>query len=244
MRVVTWDGARLSTTASVEIATPLTGTVLRDAYLETARALTLGLVGFRGNSLVAGPLELLRFGPPKVTRRAVDWTIEGGLLAGRPGGHLRVEAVGGRVEATVTGYTPGLPRFIYPLTQLHVHLLFTRLYLLRLHGREPAPGVPAAPRDRLRAASVDVAFCLTLAGLTGRRRLRRTLAITAAYHVACWSISGRTLGGMVMRQRVVAVDGSRLTPTQSLLRLVLLPVSWIVRRPVHDEVACSEVIEG
>jgi uncharacterized RDD family membrane protein YckC len=96
----------------------------------------------------------------------------------------------------------------------------------------------------LRAASVDVAFCLTLAGLTGRRRLRRTLAITAAYHVACWSISGRTLGGMVMRQRVVAVDGSRLTPTQSLLRLVLLPVSWIVRRPVHDEVACSEVIEG
>jgi hypothetical protein len=40
----------------------------------------------------------------------------------------------------------------------------------------------------------------------------------------------------------VAVDGSRLTPPQSLLRLALLPVSWILRRPVHDEVAGTIVI--
>jgi hypothetical protein len=244
MRVVSWDGARLSTKDSVELTTPVNGTALRDSYRETVRALTLGLVGFRGNTLVAGPLELLRFGQPKVTRKSVDWPIEGGLLAGRRGGHLRVEAAAGRVEATVTGYTPGLPRLVYSLTQLHVHLLFTRLYLLRLRGREPAPGVPAGPRHRLMAASVDLAFCLTLAGLTGSRRLRRALAITATYHVACWSISGRTLGGMVMRQRVVAVDGSRVTPTQSLLRFVLLPVSWIARRPVHDDIACTEVIRA
>jgi uncharacterized RDD family membrane protein YckC len=89
---------------------------------------------------------------------------------------------------------------------------------------------------------VDAALCFTLAGLTGRRRLRRVVAIAIAYHVVCWSVSGRTLGGLVMRQRVVAVDGSRLTPTQSLLRLALLPASWILRRPVHDEIACTEVI--
>jgi len=45
-----------------------------------------------------------------------------------------------------------------------------------------------------------------------------------------------------MGQRVVAVDGSRLTPAQSLVRFALLPVSWIARQPVHDEIACTEVI--
>ena len=224
------------------VARPLTGAELRDGYLETVRLLTLGLVSLRGNSLVAGPIELLRFGAPRVTRHAVEWPIEGGLLAGRPGGSWRVEAAKGRVEATVTGYTPSLPRPVYDLSHLQVHLLFTRLYLLRLRGREPAPGVSATPADRLRAAAVDVAFCLTLAGLTGRRRLGKTLAIVAAYHVACWSIGGRTLGGVVMRQRVVAVDGSRPTPTQSLLRLALLPLSWVLRRPVHDEAAFTDVI--
>jgi uncharacterized RDD family membrane protein YckC len=84
---------------------------------------------------------------------------------------------------------------------------------------------------------------LTLARVLGRRRRVATLiAITAGYHVACWSISGRTLGGLVMRQRVVAVDGSRLTPAQSLLRFALLPVSWIALRPVHDDIACTEVV--
>jgi hypothetical protein len=173
----------------------------------------------------------------------VDWPIEGGLLVRRPGGHWRVKAGGGGVEATLVGYEPSLPRLLYTLTQLQVHQLFTRLYLLRLRGREPLPGVPATSRNRLRAATVDAAFCLTLAGLTGRRRVRRTLAIAIAYHVACWSLGGRTLGGLVVGQRVIAVDGSRLTPTQSLLRLVLLPVSWVRRVPVHDEIACTEVLE-
>jgi uncharacterized RDD family membrane protein YckC len=104
--------------------------------------------------------------------------------------------------------------------------------------------VRATSQDRLSAAAVDIAFCLSLAGLTGRRRLRRAVAIAVAYHVVSWSTTGRTLGGLVLRQRVVAVDGSRLTPTQSLLRLVLLPASWITRRPVHDDIACTEVISG
>ena len=249
MRVVTWDDDRVSTRAAVAAAGPFTGARLRDSYLDAVQALTFGLVTMRANSLVFGPLELLRFGPPSVTRDAVDWPIEGGLLAGRPGGHWRVEASSAQVEAILTGYRPRLPRLLYTLSHLQVHQLFTRLYLLRVRGGEPAPGVRAAPQDRFRAAAVDVAFCLTLARLSGRRRLRRTLAIAIAYHVGCWSISGRTLGGLVLRQRVVAVDGSRLTPTQSLLRLALLPAAWIdllVRparaRPVHDELASTDVI--
>jgi hypothetical protein len=244
MRVVTWDDGRVSTKASVQVSAPPSGARLRDTYLEAIRTLTLGLVAVRGNSLVFGPFELLRFGRPRVTRTSVDWAAEGGMLAGRPGGRWRVQASGGRVEATLTGYVPRLPRPLYLLTQLQVHQLFTRLYLLRLHGREPAPGVRATSQDRLSAAAVDIAFCLSLAGLTGRRRLRRAVAIAVAYHVVSWSTTGRTLGGLVLRQRVVAVDGSRLTPTQSLLRLVLLPASWITRRPVHDDIACTEVISG
>jgi uncharacterized RDD family membrane protein YckC len=67
--------------------------------------------------------------------------------------------------------------------------------------------------------------------------------VAIGYHVACWSISGRTLGGLVMRQQVVSVDGSRLTPTQSLARLVALPFSWVLQRPVHDEFAGTDVVK-
>ncbi len=242
MRVVTWDDSRVSTAASVAIAGEQTGAGLRDSYIETVARLTLGLVQLRDNSLRAGPVELLRFGRPKVTRKAVDWPIEGGLLARAPGGHWRIQATAGRVEATMTGYAPALPRPLYVPTHLQVHLLFTRLFLLRLHGREPRPGTVASPANRTRSGVVDAALCLTLAGFGGRRRLRRALAIAIVYHVACWSLGGRTLGGLVTGQRVVAVDGSRLTPTQSLLRLALIPVSWIVRRPVHDEVASTDVV--
>jgi hypothetical protein len=232
----------LSTADSIEVRTLPTGTQLRDGYVEAVRALTFGLVRLRDNSVVFGPVEILRFGRPKITEHAVDWPIEGGILSARPGGTLRIRASKGRVEATVSGWTPRLPRPIYALTQLQVHLLFTRLYLLRLRGREPAPGTRATSSERFDAAAVDVALCLTLARLFGRPRLKRTLAIAAVYHVACWSITGRTFGGVVMRQRVVAVDGSRVSAAQALFRLVLLPVSWVTRRPVQDELAATEVI--
>ena len=166
---------------------------------------------------------------------AVSTTAEVGIASRLTGGQLR------------DAYVETLPAVTFidgEGSTEEVHQLFTRLYLLRLRGREPAPGPPAGPRDRSRAAMIDVAFCFTLAGFIGRRRrrLRRTLVIAAAYHVACWSISGRTLGGLVMRQRVVAVDGSRLTPAQAIFRLALLPAYWITRRPMQDELASTEVI--
>jgi hypothetical protein len=236
------DGA-VSTQDSVAISRKLTGSELRDGYLHDIQDLTLGLVRARGNSLYFGPLEVLRFGRATVSGSAVEWPIEGGITARRPGGSLRIEASDGGVTASVDGYRPRLPLPVYALSQLPVHLLLTRLYLLRVHGREPAPGVAAAPRDRLRSAAVDIAFCITLAGLAGRRRrLPTLLGIAAAYHIACWSTSGRTLGGLVTRQRVVAVDGSRPTVMQSALRLLTLPLAWVARRPIHDELAGTDVV--
>ena len=242
MCVVHWDGGRVATHDEVDVPVPMSGARLRDAYLEALRRLTFGLVRFRGRSIVAGPIELLRFGKPSVTRAAVDWPIEGGLLAGAPGGHWRIHSAGGKVEASVSGYRPRLPRPLYTVSHLQVHLLFTRLYLLGLRGRDPLPVGLASSADRFRAASVDAALCGLLTRLSGRRSWRRLVAITAVYHVACWSTSGQTLGGLVMRQRVVSVAGSRLVPGQAVLRLVLLPLSWIEWRPLHDNVAGTTVI--
>jgi hypothetical protein len=232
----------VTTLDSVHVAAAPTGRQLRDEYVAAVSALTFGLVRFVGGSLRLGPIELLRFGRPAMTPTGVAWPITGGLLSKRPGGTLRVEAHDGRVEASLDAWTPSLPMPVYRLTQFQVHLLFTRLYLLRLRGREPAPGRRATRESRLDAAAVDGAFCLTLAGLTGSRRLRRVLAIAAVYHVACWCTGGRTLGGLVTRQRVVAVDGSRVTVPQAMLRFALLPVAWMTRRPVHDELAATDVI--
>jgi hypothetical protein len=241
---VKWTDGAVTLEDSVAAAHPVSGKLLRERYFAEMPALTLGLIRPRGDSLRLGPIELLRFGPPVVTKSAVKWPIEGGMLAAAPGGHWRIEAENGRLTATAEGYRPMLPKTIYALTQLQLHHLITRLFLLRVRIEEPAPGIPAVAPERFQAAAVDVAFCLTLARVFGRRRrVRVLLGITVGYHVACWSISGQTLGGMVMRERVVAVDGSRLTLLQSIARLAALPVSWVLGRPVHDEFAGTVVVK-
>jgi RDD family len=205
--------------------------------------LTLGLVRARGNSLHLGPIELLRFGRARLRRNRVEWPIEGGLLARAPGGRLCIEAVGGRVAATVEGYRPLLPRPLYTVAQLPIHHLVTRLHLLRVRGRQPAPGVPAEPTKRIAAAAIDIGLCAALAAASGRRRrLPALFGIVTAYHVACWSLSGRTLGGMLLGQRVVAVDGSRATAGQAMVRLAVLPLSALRLRAIHDEVAGTDVV--
>ncbi len=233
----------MATQDSVQLAAPPSGADLRDRYWDAIRELTLGIAHQRDNSVVVGPVELLRFGDPQVTPTYVDWPIEGGLLAGAPGGHWRIQNQNGTVVASVEGYRPRLPRPLYVISHLQVHLLFTRLFLLRLHGRTVTSGKPASLNDRKQAATIDIAFCLTIARLAGLGRRRRTvLGIIAGYHIACWSISGRTLGGLVVGQRVVSVDGRSLTPAQSVVRLLAAPLSWIARRPVHDAFAGTEVI--
>jgi RDD family protein len=239
-----WVHGLVSVEDSVAAVQPASGERLRDTFLADIGPLTLGLIRARGNSLRFGPIELLRFGQPKITKTSVEWPVEGGLLARSAGGRWRIGTDDGRLVASLHDYRPTLPRPLYVLTQLQAHHFLTRLYLLRVRGREPSPGVRVSAAERRRSATVDFAFCVTLTRLFGRPpRLRTFLGIAAGYHLACWSITGRTLGGMVTHQRVVAIDGSRLTLTQSTLRLAALPLSWILRRPMHDELAGTDVIQ-
>lgn len=223
---------------------PVTGEALRDGYWVDIHALTLGLVRPRDNSIWFGPLELIRFGRPTIARSRVEWPIAGGVLARAPGGRLRIEASRGRLVASVLDYQPTLPPLPYAITQLPIHHLWTRLHLLRVRGRQPAPGVPATPTRRLTAAAIDVGLCISLSmAIARRRRVPVLLGIAAGYHVACWSLSGKTLGGAVMKQRVVAFDGSRLSAGQALIRLLALPLAAAWRRNVHDEVSGASVVE-
>lgn len=243
MVVTTWVDGRVSVDESVGSPNPVTGRRLHDAFLARISTLTCGLVRAKGDVLAVGPVELLRFGTPNVARNSVEWPIEGGALAGAPGGSWRIAATGGRIVASIDRYRPALPRPLYTLTQLAAHRLLMRLFLLEMRGRDPAPRLTAPSPQRLRAASIDVALCATLAGVLRRPpRPRTLLGIAAAYHVACWSMGGKTLGGTVTGQRVVALDGSRLSVAQAMVRLAATPLSWIRGAPVHDEIACTEVI--
>jgi hypothetical protein len=228
---------------SVAMPHAATGKTLEKTFWLDIQALTLGLVRAQGNTLRMGPMELIRFGRPKVTRTSVQWPIEGGLLARAAGGRFRIEHLYGRLVASVEGYQPMLPRLIYVLTQLPIHHLWTRLHLLRVRGRLPAPGPPADPSRRFAAGAIDVAVCTALAIAIGRRRpIPALLGIAAGYHVACWSVSGRTLGGAVMNQRVVTADGSKVTIGQAMVRLMSVPVAAVRMRNVHDEIAGTDVV--
>jgi len=227
----------------VSASNPVTGKELRDQFVSDVSTLTFGLVRMRGSSMVLGPLEILRFGRPKVTRTGVAWPVEGGVPAGTAGGHWSISASRGRLVASLEGYTPRLPMPLYALTQLPIHHLVMRLHLLRARGRMPSPGVPTAPTRRIAAGAIDVGLCAGVALLVGRRRRVATFAgLAIGYHVACWSSSGRTVGGLIAGQRVVAVDGSRVSIGQSLVRLLALPMAALRLRAVHDEIAGTEVV--
>jgi hypothetical protein len=241
--VLRFTNGKVSVDVSVAGGRSVPGIALRDAYLEEMRSLTLGLVQARGGSLYLGRLELIRFGPARVGSDAVEWPIEGGILARGAGGHLRLESTDGRLTSSVEGYRPLLPLPLYAVTQLPVHRLVTRLFLLRMRGREPARGMTADLDDRWRAAAVDLAFCATLAGLIGKRRkVPVMMGITAGYHLACWTLSGRTLGGLVMGQRVASIDGSRPSLEQSAVRLLAAPLAWFGDRTGHDQLASTDVV--
>jgi hypothetical protein len=241
--VTKWIGGRVTLEDSVASSRPVTGAELHDGFFRDMAKLMLGLVRQRGSSIVLGPLEIIRFGPAKTTRSSVDFPIEGGLLVGARGGRLHIEAGNGRLTASVDEYRPRLPRPIYVVTQLPFHHLVMRLHLLRERGRLPAPGVPVAPTRRIAAAVIDLSlFSLVALAAGKRRRLGALAGIAAGYHVACWTLSGRTVGGMVLGQRVVSVDGSRVSAGQAVVRLLALPMAALRMRALHDEIAGTEVI--
>jgi hypothetical protein len=241
-----WVDGRVALDDSVSMPSPITGKALRDSFPSDMEALTFGLIRFHDNALRLGPLQLIRFGRPRITPTSVQWPIEGGLLARSAGGRLRIELLYGRLVESVDGYRPMLPRPIYALTQVPIHHLLTRLHLLRVRGRQPEPGAPAGRTRRIAAAAIDAGLCISAAAIIGRRRARLPvlLGIAAGYHVACWSLSGVTLGGAAMKQRVVSVDGSKLSVGQACVRLALLPLAAARMRNVHDEIAGTEVISN
>ena len=238
-----WLDGRVAIEDSVAMPGTVTGKRLASTFWSDIDRLTLGIVGVRDNTMHIGRLQLIRFGRARVTRTSVQWPIEGGLLARSPGGRFRLELLYGRLVASVDGYQPALPRFLYVLTQLPIHHLWTRLHLLRVRGREPEPGRPADPSRRAAAAAIDAGICVALMmALVRRQRIPLLLGITAGYHIACWRLSGRTLGGKVMGQRVVAVDGSQVTLGQAIVRLAAIPIAAVRMRNAHDEIAGTAVI--
>jgi hypothetical protein len=227
--------------------------------------LTIGLVRARRRSFWFGPLQLIEFGTPESVSGGWRWPVTGGLLAQEPGGWIELvwdggppPAGGGRLEglegsspaplrgdlvSRVEGYAPSLPWPLYAALQVPLHHLLMRSLLLRIRGRTPVPGVPAEPARRLLAAAVDVAVCGTVARAFARRRRLVTFAgIAAGYHIACWTLGGRTIGGLLTGERVVAVDGAPLTLGQALLRLAHLPRALLHLRALHDEAAGTEVV--
>lgn len=205
--------------------------------------MTLGIVRFRDGVQYLGPLLVHRFGPPKVDPHSVTWPIEGGLLSAAPGGRITIESTPTELKAIVEGYRPALPRGIYEATQLRLHHALVRVQLLRLADL-PAPRTPAPPASRIAAAAIDAALCAGLAVLFARRhRVRAFAGVAIGYHLACWTTSGQTLGGRVMRHRVVSLDGSRLSLLQSGLRLASLPLAAIRRYAAHDDIAATTVVQ-
>jgi hypothetical protein len=211
---------------------------LRDFYFAATERLTLGLVRYRDRSLRLGPLTLVSFGEASRTAHGWSFPISGGVLAASPGGELWIANADGLTSVAVVGYRPSLPLPVYRATQYLFHRFITRLALLQLRGRVPAEAPPATPAARFAAGAIDAVVCLALS----RGRWRRALPFAVAYHVSCWSFAGLTVGGLLLRQRVVALDGRRVTPGQALLRLATLPLALLRLRTIHDELAGTDVV--
>jgi hypothetical protein len=228
---------------SVEAATDPGSKKIAGSLFALVPALTLGVVRARRRGFWLGPLLLLQFGSPESVPGGWRWPVIGGLLAREPGGWIELVWDDGWLVSRVHGYAPSLPLPLYASLQLPVHHLVMRSLLLRLRGRTPVPGVPAEPARRMLAAAVDVAVCGVVARtFARRRRVVAFAAIAAGYHLGCWVLGGRTIGGMVTGEQVVAADGAPLTLGQALLRLAHLPRALLHLRALHDEAAGTEVV--
>ena len=238
-----WQHGAVTVEDAVGSQASMSGDLLRSTFMPSITTVTLGLVRLRGRSLCLGPIPLVTFGPPKMSSTSVSYPIEGGLLAASAGGRFTVESRDGELKATLDGYRPMLPRRIYEATQLRLHHGLVRVQLLRLAGHVP-PTPLATPTARLGAAGIDVAVCAGMALVFARRRrLRAFTRMAIAYHLVSWSTSGQTIGGRVMRQRVVASDGSRVSLFQAALRLAALPLAAARRYAAHDDIAATTVIQ-
>jgi hypothetical protein len=205
---------------SVRAPRPVPAARLRTGFLALTSRYTGGLVRGTPWRFRLGPLDLITFGDPDESANAVRWPVTGGALTARPGGWVGFEWEGGELRGHLAGWAPRLPLPLYRVTQLLVHHAVTRLTLLQLRGRDPLPGEPAGQRSRVLAAGVDLALCVAVARAARRRRWKALAGVYAGYHVAAWALAGRTAGGALFGTRLLAVDGSRATLAQALVRLL------------------------
>ncbi len=205
---------------SVRAPRPVPAPRLRTGFLPLTSRYTGWLVRGIPWRFRLGPLELITFSEPEETATGVRWPITGGLLTATPGGWVGLEWAGGELRGYLAGWAPRLPMPLYRVTQLLVHHAVMRLTLLQLRGRDPLPGERAGQRSRVLAVSIDLALCAAAASLARRRRWTALAGVYAGYHVAAWARAGRTPGGALFGTRLVAVDGSRVTLPQAVVRLV------------------------
>jgi hypothetical protein len=138
---------------AADLATPAGLARVEAAYWRHITRATLGVVRVRARGdggrellLLSRPLVLMAFSAPRLADGEVSWAIEGGALAARGGGELRVAlrvrgpASPGRVRARaqveVSGYHPSVAawvaRWAYLATQAQVHVLVTHGFLRSL----------------------------------------------------------------------------------------------------------------
>lgn len=223
---------------------------LRDGYFAGCARALFGLVRLRDNLYLAGPITLLRFGTPRLEDSSCVFPIEGGLLARRPSGVVRLGWSEGRLYCSLEGYQPRLPGALYRLTQLPFHHEISRIALLQMRGRVPSPGIPAEPWRRLLAGMLDVAFATSVAVTCGPRRAGARVGRVALFGAAlAWTqtfipalTGGLTPGGWVAGTRITAVDGTPAHAAQLLVRAMALPLGLRTLRSRHDELAGTDVI--
>lgn len=120
----------------------------------------------------------------------------------------------------------------------------------RLGLPESGPGSIASIGRRIAAVFIDWILCVVIAyGLIAGRDVHLAnnwaLAVFGAVTLIGLALVGATPGKLIMRLRVVGVDGSRLSPLSALVRTVLLlivipAVVWDRdTRGLHDKAAKS-----
>ncbi|MBO0745251.1 MAG: RDD family protein [Candidatus Dormibacteraeota bacterium] len=220
---------------------------LRDGYFTgTARAM-FGLIRFSQNRFRLGPLTLFQFGAPRFQQPAWVFPIEGGLLARRPAGAVRVGWKEERLYSLLEDYQPRLPRPIFRLTQFRFHREISRIALFQIRGRTPSAGVPAEPWRRLLAGLLDAGVAASIAATRAPLRAGTRAALGAATLIATQTVvpaltGGITPGGWVTGIRITGVDGSRVHLAQLLLRTLALPLGVRTLRDRHDELAGTEAV--
>ena len=220
---------------------------LRDGYFSGSSRALFGLVRFTDNRFHAGPLTLFRFGAPQLRDGAWVFPIEGGLLARRPGGEVRVGWGEGQLSCSLEGYEPRLPEALFRFSQLPFHRELSRIALLQIRGRTPSAGIPAEPWRRLLAGVLDAAAATAITIVWAPRGAAARAAYWWGALLATQTLvpaltGGVTPGGWVAGTRVTAIDGGPAHAAQLLVRAAALPLGLRTLRDRHDELAGTEAV--